>query len=172
MTFSILEIGHLEVFFVPFILSSFMGYTWPLYGILWQYQQSGNLIKVTIRSNQEALFSRYLTQNKCVSSKFDYRMLSIFYNTRMSNDWFRTICKVFVAIAWCSAILPMVPSAFGAFGKYGLECKTRKCTLINLQPDGNPTSLNAKQELGRWSVVVAGILLLIFNFSAVIRLRV
>ena len=75
-------------------------------------------------------------------------------------------------MAWCLAILPMVPSAFNAFGKYGLECKTRKCTYINLDPDGNPTTSNAKNEVGKWSLLVAGFLLLFCNLSSVFRLRV
>ena len=38
--------------------------------------------------------------------------------------------------------------------------------------DGNPSKLNPKAELGRWSPVVAGVFLIVFNVATVLRLRV
>ena len=38
--------------------------------------------------------------------------------------------------------------------------------------DGDPTKLNPKAELGRWSPVVAGVFLIVFNVATVVRLRV
>ena len=56
----------------------------------------------------------------------------------------------------------MIPTSAGKNGRFGLECKTRKCTPINMQEDGNPTSANPKY-IGRIVVYVAGSFLLSFN---------
>ena len=103
---------------------------------------------------------------------YDYRMIGIFNNSIIADREFRSGCKIVIALAWLLALLPMVPTAFKQFGRYGLECKTRKCTVINMGLDGNPTSVNPKLELGRWSPVIAGILLIAFNGAIVLRLRV
>ena len=67
----------------------------------------------------------------------------------------------------------MVPGLFGMIGVYGLECKTRKCTVINIRYwDGTPTSLNPKEKLGSNTFIMAGICLVIVNALIYYRLRV
>ena len=100
------------------------------------------------------------------------RMIGVFYNSITNDPSFRRGCKLVIVVAWLFALVPMVPGAFQQFGRYGLECKTRKCTLINMDMDGNPSKLNPKAELGRWSPVVAGVFLIVFNVATVVRLRV
>ena len=56
----------------------------------------------------------------------------------------------------------MISTSAGKFGRFGLECKTRKCTPINMDEDGNPTSVNPKY-VGRWVVYIAGSCLITFN---------
>ena len=100
------------------------------------------------------------------------RMIGVFYNSITNDPSFRRGCKLVIVVAWLFALVPMVPGAFKQFGRYGLECKTRKCTLINMDMYGDPTKLNPKAELGRWSPVVAGVFLIVFNVATVVRLRV
>ena len=113
----------------------------------------------------------------CFSHQMKYtnyidRMIGVFYNSITNDPSFRRGCKLAIVVAWLFALVPMVPGAFKQFGRYGLECKTRKCTLINMDTDGDPTKLNPKAELGRWSPVVAGVFLIVFNVATVVRLRV
>lgn len=101
-----------------------------------------------------------------------HRAIGIFFPSKMTESGFRSKSKMITISAWLLALLPMVPGAFKKFGRYGLECKTRKCTVINMGEDLNPTSVNPKRELGRWSPVVAGTLLLVLNAAIYLRLRV
>ena len=100
------------------------------------------------------------------------RAIGIFYNSAISNSGFRTLSKLMVALAWILALFPLVPGAFEKFGRYGVECKTRKCTVINMDSNDNVTTLNPKRELGRWCLVLTSILLLSLNIAIVLRLRV
>ena len=70
------------------------------------------------------------------------------------------------------ALLPLVPVSFGGFGRFGLECKTRKCTVINMGTDGNPTSINPKANVGVYSLIVAVILIIGFSGAIYSRLWV
>ena len=66
----------------------------------------------------------------------------------------------------------MLPTLFGGFGLYGLECKTRKCTVINMDPEGNPTSVNPKVSLGSNTALMTFALLATFNGAIYYRLWV
>ena len=68
--------------------------------------------------------------------------------------------------------LPMIPASFEGWGRYGLECKTRKCTYINMGPDENPTSLNPKEKIGSVTPAMAIVLLVLFNGAIFYRLWV
>ena len=101
-----------------------------------------------------------------------HRTIGIYYPSRLNETGFRKKCKMIIILAWLLAILPMVPTAFQKFGRYGLECKTRKCTVINMDVDEYPTSVNPKRQLGSWTPVIAATLLLVFNGLIYLRLRV
>ena len=77
-----------------------------------------------------------------------------------------------IALSWMLSIIPMIPTSFGGFGLYGLECKTRKCTVINMDPDGTPSSINPKVSLGSNTVIMTGTLLILFNGAIYYRLWV
>ena len=58
----------------------------------------------------------------------------------------------------------MIPTLFGAFGRYGLECKTRKCTVINIVDDfGTPLGMSPKTDLGSHTPLMGGICLIVIN---------
>lgn len=84
----------------------------------------------------------------------------------------RTKIKMVIVLAWILALTPLLPSSIGIFGRYGLECKTRKCTSINMDYDGNPMAVDPKASLGSWTVVIAGGLLVGFNSAIYYRLWV
>ena len=80
-----------------------------------------------------------------------YRCIGVFFPTELSNrtQRFKRLCNSIIAFAWLLAYVPMLPTLFGAFGRYGLECKTRKCTVINIVDDyGTPLGMNPKTDLG------------------------
>ena len=100
------------------------------------------------------------------------RAIGIYFPSRLRERRFRLKSKMIIIFAWLLAFLPMMPGIFKQWGRYGLECKTRKCTVINMDVDGNPTSVNPKIEVGRWTPLIAVTLLLVFNAMIYLRLRV
>ena len=80
--------------------------------------------------------------------------------------------KIIIALAWILSFIPMLPTSFGAIGRFGLECKTRKCTSINMNYDGEPSALDPKASVGVYTMVVACILLATLNGAIYYRLMV
>ena len=91
---------------------------------------------------------------------------------KLTHKNIRTKIKITIVLAWILALTPLVPTAFGLFGRYGLECKTRKCTPINMDYDGNPMAVDPKASLGSWTVVITGVFLVVFNGAIYYRLWV
>ena len=91
-----------------------------------------------------------------------YRSIGVFYPRELKRTRFRRLSMGIVALAWLISLIPLLPASAGTFGKFGLECKTRKCTPINMNEDGSPTSINGK-SVGRSIVYVAGVFLFVFN---------
>ena len=102
----------------------------------------------------------------------EYRTIGVYYPTKLDHGKFRRRAKLIVAAAWVLSFAPMIPTGFGAMGLYGLECKTRKCTPININPDGTPSFVNPKSALGSNVVIVAIVLLVSFNAAIYYRLWV
>ena len=109
---------------------------------------------------------------KYVRSINYFRCIGVYFPTKLKSRKFRASCKFIIALAWLLSYVPMVPGLFGAFGLYGLECKTRKCTVININPDGTPTSVNPKESLGSNTVIMAGTCLIVINGLIYYRLWV
>ena len=89
--------------------------------------------------------------------------MGVYFPTKLNCQKFRLLCNSIIALAWLLSYVPMLPGLFGAFGLYGLECKTRKCTVINMNPDGTPTSVNPKESLGSNTVIMSGTCLIVIN---------
>ena len=101
------------------------------------------------------------------------RCIGVFKPNKLKSKRIRLYTKLIIALAWMLAYVPMLPSLFGEFGFYGLECKTRKCTVINMDyRTETPTSVNPKSKLGANTVVMAGLCLVGLNGLIYYRLWV
>ena len=96
----------------------------------------------------------------------------MYFPAKLKCQKISTLCYSIIALAWLLSYVPMLPGLFGAFGLYGLECKTRKCTVINMNPDGTPMSVNPKEKLGSNTVIMAGTCLVVINGLIYYRLWV
>ena len=102
-----------------------------------------------------------------------YRCIGVYFPSKLKSKRFRCYSKLVLVLAWLLAYVPLTPGLFGMNGLYGLECKTRKCTVININYwDESPTSLNPKEKLGSNTFIMAGICLVIVNALIYYRLWV
>ena len=74
-------------------------------------------------------------------------------------------------MAWVLSFLPLLPILLGKMGQFGLECKTRVCTMINADQKGDPTPTHPKDKIGIALIMVA-ILLLALNLAIYMKVRV
>ena len=100
------------------------------------------------------------------------RCVGVYFPRKLKSKKFRIYTKLIIALAWLLSYVPMLPGLFGAFGLYGLECQTRKCTVININSDGTPTSVNPKESLGSNTPIMAGFCLVVINALIYYRLWV
>ena len=101
------------------------------------------------------------------------RCVGVFKPNKLKSKRIRLYTKLIIALAWMLAYVPMLPGLFRAFGFYGLECKTRKCTVINMDyGTETPTSVNPKKSLGANTVVMSGLCLVVLNGLIYYRLWV
>ena len=70
-------------------------------------------------------------------------------------------------MVWILAYLPLVPTLTELWGRHGLDCRTRKCTIVN-----NSGELNPKDIIGQITVILTMLLLGVFNAASYIRLKV
>ena len=82
------------------------------------------------------------------------------------ND-FRNESRLFITIAWTLSLLPFIPTLTETWGRHGLECRTRKCAIINLFGESQPRTI-----VGNSTVIVNLLLLILFNTSIYFKLRV
>ena len=73
----------------------------------------------------------------------------------------------FIVAAWIVAFVLVLPSFFNVYGMNGLECKTRKCTML-IDRNGN----DLKRLAGSITLIASVISLIMFNFAIATRLRV
>ena len=100
------------------------------------------------------------------------RLIGVYFPAKIKCEKFRYKCYVLVLLAWMIPIFTTLPSVTGKIGRIGLECKTRKCTVINMDNDGNPLQSNPKSNAGNYSLLTVVVLLLILKTATYLRLRV
>ena len=79
----------------------------------------------------------------------------------------RSTAKILIIMAWILPFLLILPSLLNLYGMHGLECKTRKCTIL-IDEKGR----DHKLIVGSVTFVSAAILLIGFNLAIFAKLRV
>ena len=72
-----------------------------------------------------------------------------------------------IAVCWTLPVLVLIPSFFGIYGKHGLECYSRICTVIDDEHRQNPKMI--LQGLGLIAPIV---ILTIADASILWKMRV
>ena len=72
-----------------------------------------------------------------------------------------------IAVCWTLPVLVLIPSFFGIYGKHGLECYSRICTVIDDEHGQNPKMI--LQGLGLIAPIV---ILTIADASILWKMRV
>jgi len=56
--------------------------------------------------------------------------------TRAQNQWFQHASKIIPGICWVFAFLIQVPTLINEYGRFGLECKTFICIIVDVDKNG------------------------------------
>ena len=72
-----------------------------------------------------------------------------------------------IAACWILPVLVSIPSFFGIYGRHGLECYSRSCTVIN-----DPNGQNPKMILKGLGLIAPIVILTIADVSILWKMRV
>ena len=95
------------------------------------------------------------------------RYIGVYYPAKLKQKNFRLGGKIMIAITWILSSLPILMTLSQAWGSHGLECKTRKCAIINHSEEVNP-----RLVIGQTTVIITLLLLVVFNTAIYLKLKV
>ena len=72
-----------------------------------------------------------------------------------------------IAFCWAIPFLIILPSLTGVWGRHGLDCKTRSCTII----DANDGSLSFKKFLMSVGVAFPSLILIVIHLMIYEKVR-
>ena len=75
--------------------------------------------------------------------------------------------RIMIAMSWIAPFLFLILTLAEVWGFHGLECRTRKCTILHLPGEKDP-----KQAVGQATVLSTLVLLVVFNLAIYIKLKV
>ena len=82
--------------------------------------------------------------------------------TRAQNQWFQYASKIIPGICWVFAFLIQVPTLMNEYGRFGLECKTFICIIVDVDKNGY-------QESSHPYTLLHGIILITGGFATVLN---
>ena len=100
------------------------------------------------------------------------RCIGIYFPMKMQDKPFRNKLNIFIVSAWILAFAPHIPVISKSVNRYGLECKTRKCTVLPIDYYGCPSVTNIKIKTGELTALTCIVLLIVLNGSIYLQLRV
>ena len=59
-----------------------------------------------------------------------FRWIIIFFPNKSERIFTRNRSKIMIAVCWLIPLLFLLPSMTGVYGKHGLECLSRSCTIL------------------------------------------
>ena len=118
------------------------------------------------RTQQMKSSSHIFTTNKCqkmftYSWKFViiFRWITFSFPEASHRIFTRRNSRLMIAFCWAVPFLIILPSLTRIWGKHGLDCKTRSCTII----DANDGSLSFKKFLMSVGVAIPSLILIVIH---------
>lgn len=95
------------------------------------------------------------------------RCIGVHFPGKVKENNFRHGAKLLIVMAWVLSFLPMISTLTETWGRHGLECRTRRCGIINLHGEAHPRIV-----IGNMTVLLTLLLMVVFNVSIYVKLRV
>ena len=89
----------------------------------------------------------------------------------MNEKGFTYACKILPVSTWVLSFFPLLPILFQKMGRFGLECRTRTCTIINADENGDPSPVHPKEKLVG-AIWIICIVLIVVNVAVYIKVKV
>ena len=70
------------------------------------------------------------------------RCFAVFFPWKTSNISFNYVCRITPLINWILSILAVLPTFLEKNGRFGLECRSFLCKIIDVDVEGNPTDFS------------------------------
>lgn len=98
-----------------------------------------------------------------------FRCFAVLFPMKTKHKILKYVCRTLPLFGWLISILSVLPTFFRQYGRFGLECRSFMCRLIDVDTEGNPTEFNPRHM---YFIIIAGtgstiILLNVLLFSQV-----
>ena len=144
---------------------------WTL--VLWCLESTFNFSLEVCFSTLNTIFGngKTLTINS-IGFYFEiYRCIGVYQPRKLNEKSFTYACKILPISTWVLSFLPLLPILFQKVGRFGLECKSRACTIINADEHGEPTKVHPKTKIGGAIIIICFVLLFV-NVAVYIKVKV
>ena len=93
------------------------------------------------------------------------RCFVVFFPWYITKREFKYACRIWPVLNWIISILAMMQPLRGQYGRFGLECRSFICKLIDVDYNGNPTQFEP-MRIYFITVILCGIIMLLLNVVA------
>ena len=95
----------------------------------------------------------------------------VYFPDKSDRIFTRRNSKMAIAICWIVPVLILLPSLTGKWGKHALDCKTRGCTIIDHDRNGEKNGLPFKKFLLAVGVSFPTFVLIVANTMIYIKVN-
>ena len=97
------------------------------------------------------------------------RCFAVFFPLRTTNKSFYYVCSIWPLLNWIKSILVMLPTLLGINGRFGLECRSFMCKMIDVDFEGHLPHLH---PLIMYMIIIMTIGTVMFSLNLVTYFRV
>ena len=98
------------------------------------------------------------------------RCFAVYFPMKVRSIKFKYACKVLPIMGWIISFIALIPTLAGKFGRFGLECKSFRCQIIDIGEDREATKLSPLKCYSG-TILSCGILMFLFNVSTFGQIR-
>jgi len=96
------------------------------------------------------------------------RCFVVFFPWNITNKKFKYACRIWPVLSWIISFLAMLKPLLGKYGRFGLECRSFLCKLIDVDFNGNTTHFDPMKMYFIF-VISSGIIMLLLTIVAFFR---
>ena len=90
------------------------------------------------------------------------RFVAVYFPKILKMKRFKYACVITPILGWILSAIFLLPTLSGIYGQFGLECRSFRCQLINIDKNGEPLNFGP-EKLFFCLIVFPGFLMVMFN---------